>query len=430
MNFAFSSDQQLLKNSARAFLDEHMTPATVRLLWDDPRGESETLWKEMGELGWLGLSLPEAHGGSGLGMVETAILLEEMGRAAVPGPYLPTVLAARAIEESGTGGQRKRWLSAIATGDARATLAFLDADLDWRPEATQARAEKRATGWTLSGTKRFVPWAHVADVLLVPARTPDGLTLFLVDPGAAGLTLEPAQVMDGATRLVTVTLEGTPVAGDAVLGAPGQAGPLLASLLRRGAVGAAAEMLGAARRAGCRVGRGGPAPLPVATQPPPLDGIRVVDLTSYIAGAYAAMQLADLGADVVKVESPEGDSFRELPGFFGWNRGKRSISVDLKTPEGREVVERLAARGDVVMENMRPGVAERLGVGWTRLAALNPRLVYCSVTAFGSTGPGVERPGFYPIFHALGGLMTLQGIGGPPQYLRQPRTDSYTTALP
>src|SRR5437867_3489619 len=248
MNFAFSSDQQLLKNSARAFLDEHMTPATVRLLWDDPRGESETLWKEMGELGWLGLSLPEAHGGSGLGMVETAILLEEMGRAAVPGPYLPTVLAARAIEESGTDGQRKRWLSAIATGEARATLAFLDADLDWRPEGTRTRAEKSATGWTLSGTKRFVPWAHVADVLLVPARTPDGLTLFLVDPAAAGLTLEPAQVMDGATRLVTVTLDATPVGGDGVLGAAGQAGPVLASLLRRGAVGAAAEMLGAARR--------------------------------------------------------------------------------------------------------------------------------------------------------------------------------------
>ncbi len=167
----------------------------------------------------------------------------------------------------------------------------------------------------------------------------------------------------------------------------------------------------------------------MATQPPPLDGIRVVDLTSYIAGAYAAMQLADLGADVVKVESPEGDSFRELPGFFGWNRGKRSISVDLKTPEGREVVERLAARGDVVMENMRPGVAERLGVGWTRLAALNPRLVYCSVTAFGSTGPGVERPGFDPIFQALGGLMTLQGFGGPPQYLRTAPTDYYTAAL-
>ena len=167
----------------------------------------------------------------------------------------------------------------------------------------------------------------------------------------------------------------------------------------------------------------------MTAQGPPLDGIRVVDLTSYIAGSYAAMQLADMGADVVKVESPEGDAFRELPGFFGWNRGKRSISVDLKNPEGRAIVERLATGGDVFMENMRPGVAERLGVGWTRFAALNPRLVYCSVTAFGSTGPGAERPGFDPIFQALGGLMTLQGFGGPPQYLRTAPTDYYTAAL-
>src|SRR5919204_4755433 len=99
---------------------------------------------------------------------------------------------------------------------------------------------------------------------------------------------------------------------------------------------------------------------------PPLDGIRVVDLTSYIAGSYAAMMLADLGADVFKVESLAGDSFRELPGFVGWNRGKRSIAVDLKAPEGRQIVERLAAGADVVMENMRPGVLERLGLGEAR----------------------------------------------------------------
>ena len=162
---------------------------------------------------------------------------------------------------------------------------------------------------------------------------------------------------------------------------------------------------------------------------PPLEGIRVVDLTSYIAGSYAAMQLADMGADVVKVESLEGDSFRELPGFFGWNRGKRSIALNLKTPEGRAIVETLATRGDVVMENMRPGVADRLGVGHRHLSSLNPRLVYCSVTAFGSTGPGTERPGFDPIFQALGGLMTLQGFGGPPQYLRTAPTDYYTAAV-
>ena len=94
--------------------------------------------------------------------------------------------------------------------------------------------------------------------------------------------------------------------------------------------------------------------------------------------------LADLGADVLKVEALQGDSFRELPGFFGWNRGKRSLAVDLKTPEGREIVERLARESDVAMDNMRPGVAERLGVGPAQLRALNPRLIYCSVTAFGS----------------------------------------------
>jgi crotonobetainyl-CoA:carnitine CoA-transferase CaiB-like acyl-CoA transferase len=163
--------------------------------------------------------------------------------------------------------------------------------------------------------------------------------------------------------------------------------------------------------------------------PPPLDGVRVVDLTSYIAGSYSAMMLADLGASVVKVESLEGDSFRELPGFFGWNRGKRSIALNLKTPEGRQIVEGLAREGDVLMENWRPGVADRLGVGHAHLLALNPKLIYCSVSAFGSTGPYVDRPGFDPLLQAMGGLMTLQGFGGPPQYLRTAPTDYYTAAI-
>jgi crotonobetainyl-CoA:carnitine CoA-transferase CaiB-like acyl-CoA transferase len=167
----------------------------------------------------------------------------------------------------------------------------------------------------------------------------------------------------------------------------------------------------------------------VDSLPPPLDGVRVVDLTSYIAGSYSAMMLADLGASVVKVESLEGDSFRELPGFFGWNRGKRSIALNLKTPEGQQIVERMAREGDVLMENWRPGVADRLGVGHAHLLALNPKLIYCSVTAFGSTGPYVDRPGFDPLLQAMGGLMTLQGFGGPPQYLRTAPTDYYTAAI-
>jgi len=248
MDFAFSPDQQLLKTSARQFLDDQCKPATVRLLWDDPRGESETMWKEMAQLGWLGLALPEAVGGADLGMVETAILLEEMGRACYPGPYLPTVLAARAVLEAGSPAQKSRWLPAVAAGGLRATVAFLDADLSWDVEATATRAERAGAGWRLSGVKHFVPWAHVADVLLVPARAPEGLGLFVVERGAAGLGLRPVTGMDLATRWLTVTLDGVPVADDGVLGPPGQARPLLERLLRVGAVGAAAEMLGAARR--------------------------------------------------------------------------------------------------------------------------------------------------------------------------------------
>jgi alkylation response protein AidB-like acyl-CoA dehydrogenase len=259
VDFSFSPDQQLVKNAARSFLDEHCTPSVVRALMDDPRGESEAMWKEIAQLGWLGLALPEQYGGSGLGMVETALILEEMGRAAYPGPYLSTVLAAMALAEAGTDEQRGQWLPAIAAGDARATVALIDADLDWDPQATAARAERRAGGWTLSGLKRIVPWAHVANVLLVPARIADrrsaarpdhleGVSLFLVDAAAPGLKLTPLTAIDLATRWVSVRLESVPVGANALIGEPGEAGPLLEKLLRWGAVGAAAEMLGAARR--------------------------------------------------------------------------------------------------------------------------------------------------------------------------------------
>jgi alkylation response protein AidB-like acyl-CoA dehydrogenase len=248
VDFAFSSDQQLLRNAARSYLDEHCKPAAVRALWDDPRGLSEAMWKDMAQLGWLGLALPEVYGGSELGMVETAILLDELGRAAAPAPYLTTVLAADAIARAGSDAQRDRWLPAIASGEARATVALAGADLDWDLTATGTRAEPRGRGYALSGSKPFTPWAHVADVLLVPAQGPEGLSLFLVEPGAPGLAMTPVISMDPSARWTAVTLEEMPVRPDAVLGPPGGAGPLLQALLSRGAVGAAAEMLGAARR--------------------------------------------------------------------------------------------------------------------------------------------------------------------------------------
>lgn len=160
-----------------------------------------------------------------------------------------------------------------------------------------------------------------------------------------------------------------------------------------------------------------------------LDGITVLDCTSYLAGPYGAMMLADMGASVIKVESLEGDSFRELPGFYGWNRGKRSIAVNLKDRAGQEVLHRLVKTADVLMQNMRPGVDERLGMDWATVRTLNPRLIYCAMTAFGPDGPYRDRPGYDPVFQALGGVQHLQGFGGPPQFVRVAVTDYYTAAL-
>ena len=245
MDFAFSADQQLLKNSARAFLDEHCKAAFVRSLMDDPRGESETMWKEMAQLGWLGLALPESAGGTGLGMVETAILLEELGRAACPSPYWPTVLAALAIEAVGTPEQKQRWLPSIANGGARASVAFMESELDWELASTTTRAEAKGAGITLSGEKRFVPWATVADLLVAPARGAGGPALYLVDPRTSGVSITPLTGVDLGTRWATVTLDG---ASATPLGRPADADAVYRSLLCRAAVGAAAEMLGASRR--------------------------------------------------------------------------------------------------------------------------------------------------------------------------------------
>ncbi len=143
----------------------------------------------------------------------------------------------------------------------------------------------------------------------------------------------------------------------------------------------------------------------------PLVGIRVLDFSSFIAGSYAAQYLGDLGAEIVKIESLQGDAARSwgpfLAGesrfFQGWNRNKRSIAVDLQSTTGREVVHRLARNADIVIENFRPGIAAKLKIDYDALKALNPKLIYLSITAFGTTGPYGKRPGYDPILQALSG---------------------------
>jgi crotonobetainyl-CoA:carnitine CoA-transferase CaiB-like acyl-CoA transferase len=151
----------------------------------------------------------------------------------------------------------------------------------------------------------------------------------------------------------------------------------------------------------------------------PLAGLLVADLTQNVAGPYCTQILGDLGADIVKVERlGRGDDARawgppfwgqESATFMSVNRNKRSLAVDLKADEGRAVVERLLGRADVFVQSLRAGAAEELGLGYARVAALQPRLVYCSVTAFGTEGPLKDRPGYDPLMQAYGGIMSING---------------------
>ncbi|MGW4068783.1 CaiB/BaiF CoA transferase family protein [Nocardia grenadensis] len=153
-----------------------------------------------------------------------------------------------------------------------------------------------------------------------------------------------------------------------------------------------------------------------------LEGVRVLDMTNVLAGPFAGYQLALMGADVIKIETPgAGDLARQLGAdaelsgenlgvsFLAQNSGKRSVTVNLKTSGGKEVFERLVASADVLLENFRPGVLERLGFGWDRLRAVNPRLVYCAVSGFGASGPMQTRPAYDQVIQGLSGIMSVTG---------------------
>lgn len=173
----------------------------------------------------------------------------------------------------------------------------------------------------------------------------------------------------------------------------------------------------------------------------PLEGVRVLDLTRALAGPYCTMMLGDLGADVIKVERPgrgddsrgwgppfAGEPYGPYPGesayFIAVNRNKRSLTANLKSPEGQEVMRRLAGVSDVLVENFRTGVLDRMGLGYEEMHGLNPRLVYCSISGYGRTGPYAERPGYDVIIQAEGGMMAITGPAeGPPSRVGVPIVD-------
>ena len=166
----------------------------------------------------------------------------------------------------------------------------------------------------------------------------------------------------------------------------------------------------------------------------PLDGLLVLDCTQVMAGPFCSLLLADMGADVIKVEKPDGgdDNRKQGPpfieghsaAFMAVNRNKRSLCLDLRSPEGKEVFRRLVVRADVVVENFRAGTMARLGLGYDELKVLNPSLVYCAISGFGQTGPYSDRGGFDLVAQGMSGLMSFTGTaGGPPVKVGVPITD-------
>jgi alkylation response protein AidB-like acyl-CoA dehydrogenase len=254
MNFGFNDEQELLRSTARKFFENECPSEMVRRLMDAPEGMTPELWGKLAEQGWLGLIFPEAYDGMGLGFVDLTVLMEEMGRAVVPGPYFSTVLlGGLAILEAGSEAQKKEWLPKIAGGDKRVTLAWMEPSAVLGAAGVTLEAKGAGGGYMLSGTKLFVPDAHTADAIVVAARTgaakgEDGVSLFLVPRDARGVEVKLLPTMDQTRKLCEVTLSGVSVGADALLGGAGKGWAPLARVLDRACVALCAEMCGGAQK--------------------------------------------------------------------------------------------------------------------------------------------------------------------------------------
>lgn len=249
MDFGFSEEQKLLRQSAADFLGNECPMSYVRRMMEDERGYSDEVWGKMAELGWPGLIVPEEYGGAGLSLVDLAVVLEEMGKVVLPGPFFSTVaLGGVCVETAGSAEQKTTLLSGMAAGRTKLTLAVLEEHARWDVSGIRLAAEKDGDGYLLNGLKLFVPDAHTADYIVCAGRTSDGVTLFLVDRRQSGVGTRLLKSMDQTRKLCEVSLDGVRVGAESLLGEPGQGWTLLSDVLNRTKVALCAEMCGGAQR--------------------------------------------------------------------------------------------------------------------------------------------------------------------------------------
>jgi alkylation response protein AidB-like acyl-CoA dehydrogenase len=256
MEIRLSNEQTEIARQARRFFEKECPMEYVRAMAEDERGITDEVWKGMADMGWHAMRIPEAYNGLGMEMTDTAVLMEEMGRAVLPGPFFSTVLlAAEIVLEAGSEERKERVLGPIARGELRGTLALHEpasgADLDH----VRMTAEPKGDGFVLYGTKLFVPDLLGADFVILAARINDGrdpgdaITLFLMDLDREGVVVSALPTMDATRKLGVLEFHGARVGSDEMLGEPHLGWIPLGAALRRAQTALAAECVGGAERA-------------------------------------------------------------------------------------------------------------------------------------------------------------------------------------
>jgi len=256
MDIKLNEDQVEITRQARRFFENESPMDFVRAMFEDDRGFTDEFWSKMVEMGWPAMRIPEAYDGLEMGLLDLAVVIEEMGRALVPGPFFSTILlAADTIKAAGTDSQKKNYLPRVAAGEIRGTVALYESDGGADMGHIQMEARADGDGFVLNGIKLFVPDAHVANFLVCAARTEAGnnpvrgITLFLLSTQAEGISISPMPTMDGTRKLCAMEFSGVRVNGDGVLGSVNDGWKVLRPVLQCAQVGLCAECLGGAQRA-------------------------------------------------------------------------------------------------------------------------------------------------------------------------------------
>lgn len=248
MDYSFNDNQKMLRQTARDFLKNECPKAMVREMATNDRGYPQELWKKMAELGWLGLAIPERYGGLGGSFLDLVCLMEEMGRALLPSPFLPTViLGASTILELGSDRQKSELLAYIAGGEVVVTLALYEPHTYYSIDKILVHAEPDRKGYIIKGTKIFVPFAHVADYIICAANTSKGISLFLVNGNNDRLACTVLKTIT-KNKKCEVSFDGVYVSQESMLGNPGEGHLVLQKVLQKAAVAKCAEMIGGAQQ--------------------------------------------------------------------------------------------------------------------------------------------------------------------------------------